>query len=137
MNHTGVFLRIGLMQVYNDPFKVEANLREGNHVRIVVDTAYFFGDAVDINITTKNSFDYFPNLPCWAVDESHVTIKTDQHEDVLTNILPGHDNFGTKFNNGRRAIRYGRSRLSFKAQSHYTGASPYSLDMSTSKLLFL
>ncbi|CAE6537798.1 unnamed protein product [Rhizoctonia solani] len=77
----------GLVQVYNGPFKVKTVLRGGNHVGVVVDTAYPFGDTMDIDITAEHSFDYFINLPHWAVDESHVGIKTDQHEDVPTDIV--------------------------------------------------
>ncbi|KAH7337452.1 hypothetical protein B0J17DRAFT_663043 [Rhizoctonia solani] len=76
----------GLVQVYNGPFKVETTLREENRVSVVVDTPYPFGDTVDISITATHSFDYFVNLPHWAIDENRVSVKTDLREDIPMDI---------------------------------------------------
>ncbi|CAE6537729.1 unnamed protein product [Rhizoctonia solani] len=77
----------GLVQIYNGPFKVETILRGGNRVSVIVDTTYPFGDTAHISITATHSFDYFINLPHWAVDENRVVIKTDLHEDLPVDII--------------------------------------------------
>ncbi|KAF8685180.1 Beta-L-arabinofuranosidase GH127 [Rhizoctonia solani] len=79
----------GLVQVYNGPFQVETTLRGGNHVSIIVETTYPFGDTLDINITAEHSFDYFINLPHWAVEEKRVVVKVNLRQGLPVDIESG------------------------------------------------
>ncbi|ELU42908.1 endo-beta-1,4-mannanase [Rhizoctonia solani AG-1 IA] len=72
----------GLVQVYNGPFQVETTLRG-------VETTYPFGDTLDINITAEHSFDYFINLPHWAVEEKRVVVKVNLRQGLPVDIESG------------------------------------------------
>lgn len=74
--------RTALVQVYNGPFQVQTTLRGDNHVSVIVNTTYPFGDTLDVRITATQPFSYFLNIPHWATHRSGVIVRNSQQEAV-------------------------------------------------------
>lgn len=74
--------RTALVQIYNGPFQVKTTLHDHNHVSVVVNTTYPFGDTLGIHISATRSFKYLLNVPHWATSHQRITVKDGSHKDV-------------------------------------------------------